>query len=128
GVLRGRERSRYTRQHMAAELSTHDDQTLSESEYANRLLPQREAPFEVGVTLLSAMAICLGVYALIFTPFKPGFLAIFFAILANAFASGSNRLPKIAMVVAVLGWLIGGLLAVLSDAPLRERLPRAAPQ
>jgi hypothetical protein len=101
---------------MAADLSTHADETLSETEYANRLLPPREAPFEVGVTLLSAAAICLGVYALIFTPFKPGFLAILLATLANAFAAGSNRLPKIALVVAVLGWLIGGILAVLSDS------------
>jgi hypothetical protein len=103
---------------MAADPVTHADETLSETEYANRLLPQREAPFEVAVTLLSAAAICLGVYALIFTPFKPGFLAIALATLANAMASGSTRLPRIAMVVAVLGWLIGGILAVLSDSPV----------
>lgn len=103
---------------MAADLSTHADETLSETEYANKLLPAREAPFEVGVTLLSAAAICLGVYALIFTPFKPGFLAMALATLANAFAARSSRLPKIAMVVAVFGWLVGGILAVLSDSPV----------
>jgi hypothetical protein len=110
--------SRYTRQHMAAEVSPPPDQPLSETEYANRLLPQRESPFEVGVTLLAAGAICLGVYALIFTPFKPGFLAIALAVLANAFSAGNSRLPRIALVVAVLGWLIGGVLAVLTDAPV----------
>jgi hypothetical protein len=103
---------------MAADLSPHPDATLSETEYANRLLPQREAPFEVGVTLLSAAAICLGVYALIFTPFKPGFTAIALAVLANAFAARSSRLPKIALIVAVGGWLIGGILSVLTDSPV----------
>jgi hypothetical protein len=103
---------------MAADLSPHAEPTLSETEYANKLLPAREAPFEVGVTLLSALAICLGVYALIFTPFKPGFLAIAVATLANALAARPSRLPKIAMVVAVLGWLIGGIVAVMSDAPV----------
>ena len=103
---------------MAADLSPHPDATLSETEYANRLLPQREAPFEVGVTLLAAGAICLGLSALIFTPFKPGFTAIALAVLANAFAAGNSRLPRIAMIVAVLGWLIGGILSVLTDSPV----------
>ena|SRR6476619_2118753 len=103
---------------MAADLSPHAEPTLSETDYANKVLPAREAPFEVGVTLLSALAICLGVYALIFTPFKPGFLAIAVATLANALAARPSRLPKIAMVVAVLGWLIGGIVAVMSDAPV----------
>lgn len=103
---------------MAADASPHADPTLSETEYANRLLPAREEPFEVGVTLLSAAAICLGVYALLFAPFKPGFLAMALATLANAFSAHSSRLPKIAMVVAVLGWLIGGILAVLTDGPV----------
>ena len=101
---------------MAADLSPHPDPTLSETEYANRLLPAREAPFEAGVTLLSAAAICLGVSALYFAPFKPGFLAMALAVLANAFAVRSSRLPKIAMVVAVGGWLLGGIVAVLTDS------------
>jgi hypothetical protein len=100
---------------MAADPATHADPTLSESEYANRVLPAREDPYEVGVTLLSALAIVLGVSALFFTPFKPGFLAIGIATLANALAAHSTRLPRIAMVVAVLGWLIGGILAVAYD-------------
>jgi len=68
---------------MAADPATHADPTLSESEYANRVLPAREDPYEVGVTLLSALAIVLGVSALFFTPFKPGFLAI----------APNNRIP-----------------------------------
>jgi|SRR5690349_12816019 hypothetical protein len=100
---------------MAADAPTHADPTLSESEYANRVLPPREDPYEVGVTLLSALAIVLGISALFFAPFKPGFLAIGLAILANAMAAHSTRLPRLAMIVAALGWLIGGILAVMAD-------------
>ncbi len=79
------EASRYTREHMADQMSLHADaQPLTEEEYANRLLPDRESPFEVGATLLAAGAIVLGVAALFFTPFKPGFLAILLATLSNA--------------------------------------------
>jgi hypothetical protein len=110
------ESSRYTREHMADQMSLHSDaQPLTEEEYANRVLPDRESPYEVGATLLAAAAICLGVAALFFTPFKPGFLAILLATLSNAFAGERSRLPRVAMIVAALGWLIGGILSVLAD-------------
>ncbi|MDX6376341.1 MAG: hypothetical protein QOE98_644 [Gaiellaceae bacterium] len=110
------EASRYTREHMADQMSLHADaELLTETEYANRLLPDREPASEVGATLLAAGAICLGIAALLFTPFKPGFLAILLATLSNALATKSVRLPKIAMVVAGLGWLLGGVISVLAD-------------
>jgi uncharacterized membrane protein len=110
------ETSRYTREHMADQMLLHaDEQVLTEEEYANRVLPARESPFEVGATLLAALAICLGVAALLFTPFKPGFLGILCATLANVLAGPNVRLPRIAMVVAGLGWLLGGVLSVLYD-------------
>ena len=110
------ETSRYTREHMADQMSLHaDSQPLTEEEYANRVLPDRESPYEVGATLLAAAAICLGVVALLFTPFKPGFLAILLATLSNALAGERARLPRIALIVAGLGWLIGGVLSVLAD-------------
>jgi hypothetical protein len=101
---------------MADQMSLHADaEPLTETEYANRLLPARESAHEVGATLLAAGAICLGLAALLFTPFKPGFLAILLATLANVLTSKSERLPRIAMVVAGLGWLLGGVLSVLAD-------------
>ena len=110
------EASRYTREHMADQMSLHADaQPLTEEEYANRLLPDHESPFEVGATLLAAGAIVLGIAALFFTPFKPGFLAILLATLSNAFAGQNTRLPKIALIVAGLGWLLGGIASVLAD-------------
>src|SRR6478752_8144084 len=73
GAERMGESSRYTREHMADQMSLHADaQPLTEEEYANRVLPDRESPYEVGATLLAAGAIVLGITALFFTPFKPG--------------------------------------------------------
>ena len=110
------ELSRYTREHMADQMSLHADaQPLTEEAYANRVLPDRESPYEVGATLLAAGAIVLGITALLFTPFKPGFLAILLATLSNMLAGDRVRLPKIAMVVAGLGWLLGGVASVLAD-------------
>jgi hypothetical protein len=92
--------------------------TLSESAYANRLLPTREAPAEVGSTLLAASAIVLGLSALIFTPFKPGFAAIGLSILAVATAGDRGRLARISMIVAGICWLVGGIVAVIEDKPV----------
>jgi predicted phage tail protein len=101
---------------MADQMSLHADaQPLTEEEYANRVLPDRESPYEVGATLLAALAIVLGITALLFTPFKPGFLGILLATLSNAVAGQNSRLPRIAMVVAGVGWLLGGVLSVLAD-------------
>lgn len=92
-----------------------DPQPLSEAEYANRLLPAREAKSDVGSTLLAAGAIVMGLTALFFTPFKPGFIGIFLAVMSNALSNRNDKLPKIALAVATLGWLIGGILSVLYD-------------
>jgi hypothetical protein len=100
---------------MSEELTIPVAEPLSETAYANRVLPTREAPFEVGATLLAAGAICLGLAALIFTPFKPGFAAIGLGILACCFAGERDRLPRIALTIATLGWLVGGILAVAFD-------------
>ncbi len=91
---------------------------LTESDYANRVLPTRESPSEVGSTLLAAAAIVLGLSALIFTPFKPGFAAIGLSIIAVATAGDRGRLPRIAMTVAGVCWLLGGILAVIGDKPV----------
>jgi hypothetical protein len=104
---------------MADQMSLHADaQPLTEEEYANRVLPERESAYEVGATLLAAGAIVLGGAALLFTPFKPGFLAILLATLSNIFAGERVRLPKIALIIAGLCWLIGGVVAVLADQPV----------
>jgi hypothetical protein len=92
-----------------------DDATLDEIEYYQRLLPAREAPFEAGVTLLSSLAIVLGLAALWYWPVRTGALAIGLALVAIAFAAGSNRYPRIALSVATICWLLGSTLGVLLD-------------
>jgi hypothetical protein len=92
--------------------------TLGEVDYYNRTLPRREHPFETFSMLLSAGAIVFGLAALYFTPFKPGFLAIFLGILGLATAGDRDRFGRIALVVAGTCWLIGGLVAVIADQPV----------
>jgi len=101
---------------MADETPVVEDEPLSELEYFNRNQPQREHPYEAGATLLAALAMILGVAALYFgTPFKLGFLAMFLATLALIFSGERDRFARTAMIVAVGGWLVGGVLAVLAS-------------
>jgi hypothetical protein len=101
---------------------------LSEVEYFNRSLPARERPFEVFSMLLSAAALTLGLVAMIsglamkfgpasfvFAPFRVGFLAIFLGIVGLSTAGDRDRFGRVALTVAGLGWLIGGMLAVIQD-------------
>jgi hypothetical protein len=101
---------------MTDESSALEQDPLTEVEYFNRIQPQREHPYEAGATLLAALAIILGVAALHFgTPFKVGFLAMLLATLALIFSGERDRFARTAMIVAVGGWLVGGILAVLAS-------------
>jgi hypothetical protein len=119
--------NRYTRPRMADQ----EFDNLSEVEYFNRTLPARERPFEVFSMLLSAAALTLGLTAmisglamkfgpstLVFAPFRVGFLAIFLGVIGLATAGDRDRFGRIALVIAGLGWLIGGMLAVIQDKPV----------
>ena len=108
--------------------------TLTESAYANRVLPDRESPFEVGSTLLSGLAIIFAIAALVGAlanaiglaqvttlvahPFKPGFIAMFLAIVGLAISGDRTRYGRFALAFATLAWLIGGTVAVLADKPI----------
>jgi hypothetical protein len=89
--------------------------TLSETEYFQRLLPPNESGHETFATLLASFAIVLGLAALVFRPFKPGFAAILLAILALCIAGERDRLSRVALVVAGACWLLGGVIAVLGN-------------
>lgn len=116
--------ARYTRTAMM-------DDTYSELDHLQRTLPPREDPHEAGATLLAAAAIFFGILALLavpfmlleipgvaWTPFKTGFIAIFLAVIALSIAGERSRLPRIGLVMATLGWLVGGILAVIFDRAL----------
>jgi hypothetical protein len=89
--------------------------TLSETEYYRRLLPPHEDGHETFATLLASFAVVLGLAALVFRPFKPGFAAILLATLALCIAGERDRLARVALVVAGVGWLVGGVIAVLGN-------------
>jgi hypothetical protein len=110
-----------------ADTETEPD-NLSEVEYFNRTLPTRERPFEVFSVLLSAAGFVLGLMALfsglamkfgpasfVLPPFKLGFVGIFLAIIGLCTAGDRDRFARIALVVAGLSWLIGGMLAVIQN-------------
>jgi hypothetical protein len=108
--------------------------SLTETEYANHVLPAREAPYEVAAILVACLAILfaiagiVGVLAtsggiaqlqtLVARPWKAGFLSIGLAALALAFAGPRDRMARFAMVFATVCWLAGGLIAVVADVPV----------
>jgi hypothetical protein len=92
--------------------------TLSETEYFQRLLPPHEAGHETFASLFAAFAIVLGLAALVFRPFKPGFVAILLATFALCISGERDRLPRVALVVAGVCWLVGGVIAVLGNQPV----------
>jgi hypothetical protein len=111
-----------------------DGIVLSEGAYANRVLPAREDPFEVGSMLLASAAIVFALAAiigaaahaagilqittLVSRPFKPGFLAMALAIVGLATAGNRGRTQRFALAFATFGWLVGGVIAVLADTPI----------
>ena len=92
-----------------------DDATLDEIEYYQRLLPAREEPFEAGVTLISALAMTIGLAALLYRPMMTGAIAMGLAMLALAFAARGNRYPRIALTLATVCWLLGSTVGVFLD-------------
>ena len=101
---------------MAEPTLQHEPETLSELDYFRRNQPPRDRGHETGATLLAALAFVIGLSALYFRPFKPGFAAMLLALIALTIAGERDRLPRLALLVATLCWLIGGLIAVWSNA------------
>jgi hypothetical protein len=59
------------------------------------------------------LACGLGVVSLWFAPMIIGFFAIGCAILGLSIAGTRDRIGKIGLIMAVVGWLIGSTLAIL---------------
>lgn len=85
-------------------------ETLSELEYYQRLQPAREQPWEVLAAFFAAFGSVLGLAAWYFVPFKLGAIAIACSIMALAMSGA--RSARIAFILAITGWLGGGLLAI----------------
>ncbi len=79
-------------------------------EYENRRSLQREAPYEVLVTMAACLGIVLGLASILFTPLKLGPLGIAISIVALCFAGEHDVIARRAVIIASCGWLLGMLL------------------
>ncbi len=96
---------------------------MTQLDYVDRMLEQRETGLDSAAALLSGLACGLGVVALWFAPMVIGFFAIGFAIIGLAISGDRNRIGKIALVIAAVGWLLGSMIAVFTgNSPISINL------
>ncbi len=86
---------------------------MTQLDYAELKLEDRDTGTQSASALLSGLACGLGVLSLWFAPMILGFVAIGCAILGLSMSGTRDRIGKIGLVMAVLGWLIGSIIAVL---------------
>lgn len=93
-----------------------DNETLAnpmtQLDYAERKLEDRDTGTQSAAALLSGLACGLGVAALWFAPMIIGFVAIGCAILGLSMSGTRDRIGKIGLIIAVMGWLIGSILGI----------------
>lgn len=94
-----------------------DNETLAnpmtQLDYAERKLEDRDTGTQSASALLSGLACGLGVLSLWFAPMILGFIGIGCAILGLSMAGTRDRIGKIGLIIAVLGWLIGSIIGIL---------------
>lgn len=94
-----------------------DNETLAnpmtQLDYAERRLEERDTGTQSASALLSGLACGLGVASLWCAPMILGFIAIACAILGLSMSGTRDRIGKIGLIIAVMGWLIGSILAIL---------------
>ena len=78
---------------------------MTQLDYVDRMLEPRDSGLDSAAALLSGLACGLGVVALWFAPMVIGFFAIGFAIIGLAISGDRNRIGKIALIIATVGWL-----------------------
>lgn len=86
---------------------------LTQLDYAERKLEDRDTGTQSASALLSGLACGLGVLSLWFAPMVLGFIGIGCGILGLALSGNRDRIGKIGLTIAVLGWLIGSTLGIL---------------
>jgi hypothetical protein len=106
-------------------MSTDTDapQPMTQLDYAEKVLEDRDTGTQSAAALLSGLGAGLGVLSLWFAPMVLGFIAIGCAILGLALMGDRDRFGRIAMTIAVTGWLVGSIIAVLlSRSPISLNL------
>jgi len=89
---------------------------MTQMDYVDRMLEPRDSGLQSASALLSGLACGLGVLAVWFAPMVLGFIGIGFAIIGLAISGNQNRFGKIALIIAVVGWLLGSIIAVFTGA------------
>jgi 4-amino-4-deoxy-L-arabinose transferase-like glycosyltransferase len=94
-----------------------DNETLAnpmtQLDYAERKLEDRDTGTQSASALLSGLACGLGVLSLWAAPMILGFIAIGCAILGLSMAGTRDRIGKIGLIIAVLGWLLGSIISII---------------
>ncbi|MEI6689392.1 MAG: hypothetical protein WCN97_08555 [Thermoleophilia bacterium] len=85
---------------------------MTQLEYAELKLEDRDSGTQSASALLSGLACGLGVAALWFAPMIIGFVAIGCAILGLSISGTRDRIGKIGLIIAVMGWLIGSIIGI----------------
>ncbi|MGI9117456.1 MAG: hypothetical protein ACR2JV_07455 [Gaiellales bacterium] len=85
---------------------------MTQLDYAERTLEDRDTGTASASALLSGLACGLGVLSLWFAPMIIGFVAIACAILGLSLAGTRDRIGKIGLIIAVMGWLIGSIIGI----------------
>jgi hypothetical protein len=86
---------------------------MTQIEYAELKLEDRDSGTQSASALLSGLACGLGVASLWFAPMIIGFVAIGCAILGLSMSGTRDRIGKIGLIIAVMGWLLGSIIAIL---------------
>lgn len=85
---------------------------MTQVDYAERRLEDRDTGTQSASALLSGLACGMGVLSLWFAPMVLGFIGIACAIAGVAIAGERDRIGKIGLMIAVMGWLIGSIIGI----------------
>lgn len=97
-------------------MSAEPDDVMTQQDYAERVLEERDTGTASAAALLSGLACGIGVMSLLVAPMILGFVAIGCAILGLSIAGMQDRFGKIGLIVATLGWLIGSYIALATGS------------
>jgi hypothetical protein len=96
---------------------------MTQLDYAQDRLEERDTGVASVAALLSGLGAGLGVLSVYFAPMILGFVAIGAAILGLAMVGDRDRFAKIALMIAVIGWLVGSIIAVFTgSSPLSLKM------
>ncbi len=87
---------------------------MTQLDYVDLMLEERESGTASASALLSGLACGLGILALWFAPMIVGFIAIGLAVVGLSIAGNHDRFARTALTIAVVGWLLGSVIAILT--------------